>query len=77
MKKKHLKIADLEIKSFVTSMKDETADTVKGGDSVFGGCDTVNGFNRQPVICQNTIYPDQSLCNPACITNIVEICDYL
>ncbi len=75
MKKKNLKIADLKIESFVTSVNEENANTVKGGNSVFGGCDSVNGFPRQPVICQNTIYPDQSICNPACITNFVEICN--
>lgn len=77
MKKKELKIADLKIKSFVTSIDEDTSNTVKGGDSVFGGCDTINGFPRQPVICMNTVYPDQSICHPACLTNIVEICEYL
>lgn len=46
MKKKSWKIADLQIKSFVTSVKEENANTVKGGNSVFGGCDTINGFHR-------------------------------
>lgn len=75
MKKKDLKIADLKIKSFVTSMDEDTTNTVKGGESAFGGCDTVDGWHVRPVICMNTIYPDQSVCNPACITNFVEICN--
>ena len=71
MKKKSLKIADLKIKSFVTSMNDETAKTVKGAGSFFDDCETMG---PQPMICQNTVFPDQSICNPACFTNIPELC---
>ena len=74
MKKKDLKIADLKVRSFVTTVKEENANTVKGGISFFA-CDTINGIANRPLVCQNTILPDESICNPACITNFVEICE--
>ena len=80
MKKKDLTIADLKVQSFVTSMNNETANTVKGREGSFGqsfeeGCDTVDGFNNQPALCRNTVYPDQSICNPACVTNVAWFCN--
>ena len=69
MKKKQLKIADLKIKSFVTSVEDGKSNTVKGGS---WGCMETNG--PQVEICPNTIFPDQSICDPACITNFEPIC---
>ncbi|MGB3467885.1 MAG: pinensin family lanthipeptide [Cyclobacteriaceae bacterium] len=75
MKKKNLKISDLKIQSFVTSMEDESGETVKGGyRSNFGGCDTVDGSFNGPAICQNTICPDRSICDPACLTREVIFC---
>ncbi|MGB3468727.1 MAG: pinensin family lanthipeptide [Cyclobacteriaceae bacterium] len=76
MKKKNLKIADLKIQSFVTTVEDHTVKTVKGG---FGThfrelCETVDAINNQPVICRNTIYPDESYCNPACLTQQAIVC---
>lgn len=70
MKKKDLTIADLKVQSFVTSIDSGTANTMKGREGSFGqsfeeGCDTVNGFNNQSVLCRNTVCPDQSICNPA------------
>ncbi len=61
MKKKKLKIQDLQVKSFITAVEDQSSNTVKGG---FG---ETNGPEHG--ICENTIYPDASYCNPACLSN--------
>lgn len=70
MKKKQLKIADLKIQSFVTSVEEEKSETVKGGSFV---CQETRGPG--PVICPNTIFPDRSFCDPSCLTiGAPEIC---
>ena len=69
MKKKELKIAELKVQSFVTTMKDQKSETVKGGS---WGCGGTNG--PQVEICPNTIFPDQSVCDEACITNFPPFC---
>lgn len=70
MKKTQLKIADLKVQSFVTSVEEQKSETVKGGS---GGPVVTNG-GGQAQICTNTIIPDQSICNPACITNFAPLC---
>lgn len=75
MKKKKLKISNLKIQSFVTSVKKDKVDTVKGGyRSNFGPCESLQGSYLGPAVCENTICPDRSLCDPACLTQLVEIC---
>ncbi len=73
MKKKQLKISDLKVKSFVTAVEGDSSNTVKGMGTFFG-CGT-NGPQRE--ICPNTIFPDQSFCNDACITNVPDFCEFL
>lgn len=68
MKKKQLKIEDLKVNSFVTGIENEKSNTIKG---MIRNDDT-NG--PQPEICHNTIWPDASYCNPACLTNIQVVC---
>lgn len=75
MKKKNLKISDLKIQSFVTTVDEDKVNTVKGGfGSEWGGCETRDGSFNGPAICQDTICPDRSFCDPACLTRVVEIC---
>lgn len=69
MKSKKLNLSDLKVKSFITEVEGKSPQTVKGG---WGNFPTNGSPNAN--ICEDTIFPDQSICDPACLTNFPIFC---
>lgn len=69
MKKKKLRIEDLQVSSFLTDMDTNTAQTVKGGGFITFAfeCRTMQDANGNWGFCENSFVGDQSLCNPDCL----------
>ena len=73
MKKKNLNLSSLKVESFVTDLKDSTADTVKGGTSNPSFANSV--CCNSNLICPETIFAECATLDGDCITVVQNYCN--